>query len=266
MSDTLVQLDRRDDGIAVVTLAHGKVNSLSTEVLGQLAAVALSLTTDPARAVVVTGGPRIFAAGADIAEFAADPDPDRFAVAAPERVREVGRAFLDALNAVAAIPSVTIASISGFALGGGCELALACDLRIASTRARLGQPEILLGIIPGGGGTQRLARLVGPSRAKDLIFSGRQLTGAEACDMGLVDRLVDVDDLESATMSWAAEFAAGPRHALALAKAAIDGGIDGALDVGLLLEQDRFVDSFATSDAEVGIVSFLRDGPGRARF
>jgi len=266
MSDALVQLDRRDDGIALVTLAHGKVNSLSTEVLGQLAAVALSLTTDPARAVVVTGGPRIFAAGADIVEFAADPDPDRFSVASPDRVRDVGRAFLEALNAVALIPSVTIASISGFALGGGCELALACDLRIASTRARLGQPEILLGIIPGGGGTQRLARLVGPSRAKDLIFSGRQLTGAEAYAMGLVDRLVDVDELESATMSWAAEFAAGPLHALALAKAAIDRGIDTTLDAGLLFEQDRFVDSLATRDAQAGIASFLRDGPGKARF
>jgi len=266
MSEPLVLLDRRADGIAVVTLAHGKVNALSTEVLGQLLEVATTLTVDPARSVVVTGGPKLFAAGADITQFASDPDPDHFAVAAPERIREVGGAFLSALNAVAAIPSVTIASISGFALGGGCELALACDLRIASTRARLGQPEILLGIIPGGGGTQRLARLIGPSRAKDLIFSGRQLTGAEALDLGLVDRVVDPDELEGETMKWASSFATGPAHALALAKAAIDGGLEGSLDDGLRLEQDRFVDSFATPDAEVGVASFLRHGPGRATF
>ena len=260
MTEKLVLLERRDNGIATITLAHGKVNALSTEVLGQLEAHAASLIAEPARVVVVTGGPKLFAAGADISQFAADADPDHFQVAAPERVREVGGAFLTALNAVAAIPSVTIASISGFALGGGCELALACDLRIASTRAKLGQPEILLGIIPGGGGTQ------GPSRAKDLIFSGRQLSGAEAHDVGLVDRVVDPDQLEEATYRWAAEFAAGPQHALALAKAAIDGGLDGSLDDGLRSEQDRFIDSFATPDATAGISSFLRSGPGTARF
>ena len=266
MTDELVLLERRDDGIATITLAHGKVNALSTEVLGQIAAHAATLTADPARVVVVTGGPKLFAAGADITQFAANPDPDAFEVAAPDRVREVGGAFLDALNAVAAIPSVTIASISGFALGGGFELALACDLRIASTRAKLGQPEILLGIIPGGGGTQRLARLVGPARAKDLIFSGRQLSGAEALDIGLVDRVVDPDELEGATYRWAAEFAAGPRHALALAKSAIDGGLEGSLDDGLRLEQDHFVSSFATTDASAGVSSFLRSGPGKADF
>ncbi len=266
MTDELVLLERRDDGIATITLAHGKVNALSTEVLGQLGAHAAALTADPPGVVVVTGGPKLFAAGADIAQFAANPDPEAFEVAAPDRVCEVGGAFLDALNAVAAIPSVTIASISGFALGGGCELALACDLRIASTRAKLGQPEILLGIIPGGGGTQRLARLVGPARAKDLIFSGRQLSGAEALDIGLVDRVVDPDELEGATYRWAAEFAAGPRRALALAKSAIDGGLEGSLGDGLRLEQDRFVSSFATPDATAGISSFLRSGPGKADF
>jgi enoyl-CoA hydratase/carnithine racemase len=218
MSDeALVQLDRRDDGVAVVTLANGKVNALSTAVLGRLASVAAELTADPPGAVVVTGGPKLFAAGADISQFAADPDPASFAVAPPERVREVGGAFLAALDAVARIPRPTIASISGFALGGGCELALACDFRIASERAKLGQPEILLGIIPGGGGTQRLARLVGPARAKDLVFSGRQVTAAEALSMGLVDRVVAPDELGAATDGWAAELAAGPSAALAIA-------------------------------------------------
>jgi hypothetical protein len=165
----LVRLDRHDDGVAVVTLDNPKVNALSSALLNQLRDVARGLTDDPPRAVLVTGGPKVFAAGADIGEFGG-----------PDEARTVGTAFLEALEAVAAIPRPTIAAIGGYALGGGCELALACDLRIASERARLGQPEILLGIIPGGGGTQRLARLVGPSRAKELIFSGRQVGAEEA--------------------------------------------------------------------------------------
>jgi len=262
----LVTLERRDDGIAVVTLDNPKVNALSTAVLGRLREVAGQLTEDPARAVVVTGGPKLFAAGADITEFAENADPADFRIAPAERVREVGGAFLEALNAVAAIPSVTIASISGFALGGGCELALACDLRIASSKARLGQPEILLGIIPGGGGTQRLARLVGPSRAKDLVLSGRQVTADEALAMGLVDRVVEPEELEQATFDWAATFAAGPPRSIALAKAAIDEGLEGSLADGLRVEQDRFVESFGTPDATVGVASFLEHGPGKAAF
>src|SRR5690606_25497516 len=190
----------------------------------------------------------LFAAGADITEFAADPDPASFRIAPPERVREVGGAFLRALDAVAAIPTVTIASISGFALGGGCELALACDLRIASSRAKLGQPEILLGIIPGGGGTQRLPRLVGPSRAKDLILSGRQVDAEEALRIGLVDRVVEPDALDEAALEWALTFAAGPPASTALAKAAIDEGLSTDLATGLAIEQDRCVESFATAD------------------
>jgi len=159
-----------------------------------------------------------------------------------------------------------IASISGFALGGGCELALACDFRIGSTKAKLGQPEILLGIIPGGGGTQRLARLVGPAVAKDLIFSGRQVGAEEALHLGLLDRIVEPEDLEAASLAWAAELAAGPSEALALAKAAIDRGLEGTLAAGLDLEQDLFVEVFRTDDAGIGIASFLEHGPGKATF
>src|SRR5262249_37630535 len=153
-----------------------------TALLRQLETAALLLTDDPPGAVVVTGGDRLFAAGADISEFGG-----------PEEAAHVGGLFLAALNAVADIPRITIAAVSGFALGGGCELALACDLRIASTRAKLGQPEVLLGIIPGGGGTQRLPRLVGPSVAKDLICSGRQVDAEEALRIGLVNRVVEPD-------------------------------------------------------------------------
>lgn len=251
----LVELERRDDGLAVVTLNNPKVNALRSDLLTELRDVARGLADDPPRAVLVTGGPKVFAAGADISEFAG-----------PDEARTVGTCFLEALEAVAAIPRVTIAAVGGFALGGGCELALACDLRIASDRARFGQPEILLGIIPGGGGTQRLARLVGPSRAKDMIFSGRQVKADEALTMGLVDRVVPADDFEQAALDWALEFATGPSTVAGLAKAAIDRGLDTDLADGLRIEQDLFVESFTTEDSQIGVASFNEHGPGKATF
>jgi enoyl-CoA hydratase/carnithine racemase len=251
----LVHVDRRDDGVALVTLDNPKVNALSRELLGQLEAAAGGLAADPPGAVVVTGGDRIFAAGADIAEFGG-----------PEEARVVGGGFRRALDAVAAIPRCVIAAISGFALGGGCELALACDLRIASERAKLGQPEILLGIIPGGGGTQRLARLVGPAKAKDLVLTGRQVAADEALRIGLVDEVVPADELYPRALALAAELARGAVVAHELAKRAIDRGLEGPLDAGLALEQDLFAEVFATEDAGVGVASFLEHGPGKATF
>lgn len=255
MADELVHLTRRDDGVALVELDNGKANTLSGALLDQLGAVAAALTDDPPGAVVVTGRGRMFAAGAEIAEFGG-----------PDEAEAITAAFHAALDAVAAIPRVVIAAVNGFALGGGCELALACDLRIAADSARLGQPEILLGIIPGGGGTQRLARLVGPSRAKDLILTGRQVRAEEAATMGLVDRVVPADDLLDAALATAAELAAGPLTAHALAKQAIDGGLDGTLADGLALERALFVDVFRTEDAGIGVASFLEHGPGKADF
>src|SRR5690606_30505433 len=164
-----------------------------------------------------------------------------------------------------AIPRATIAAVNGFALGGGCELALACDLRVASPSARFGQPEILLGIIPGGGGTQRLARLVGPARAKDLILTGRQVDAEEAHRIGLVDRIAEGDAYEAA-LAWARELAAGPVLAQGLAKRAIDRGLDITLDGGLDLEQHLFAEVFGTDDARVGVASFKEHGPGKATF
>ena len=205
MSD-LVRVDRRPDGVAVVRLDNGKVNALSQELLRQLEAAAVGLRDDPPGAVVVTGGDRLFAAGAEISEFT-EPG-DAHLVVSQAEAETLGGAFLSAINAVADIPRVTIASISGYALGGGCELALACDLRIGSEKAKLGQPEILLGIIPGGGGTQRLARLVGPAKAKDLILSGRQVGAEEALAMGLVDEVVAPEELEAHVLAKAATFAA----------------------------------------------------------
>ncbi len=255
MAEPLVAVERRDDGVAVLRLQNGKVNSLSSKVLSELRDAAKSLTVNPPGAVVVVGSDRIFAAGADISEFAG-----------PDEARAIGRLFLEALNAVAAIPRVVIAAVAGPALGGGCELALACDLRVCSTGAKFGQPEILLGIIPGGGGTQRLARLVGPSRAKDLILSGRQVRADEALRIGLADEVVDPENLESRAFELAAAFAAGPVQAHAIAKRVIDAGLEGSLDVGLELEQDAFVEVFATDDARIGVASFLENGPGKAQF
>lgn len=255
MADTLVHLERRDDGVAVVRLDNPKVNALSAAVLGELEKVAVSLLDNTPGAVVITGGERVFAAGADISEFGG-----------PERAREVSDNFRRALDAVAAIPRPVIGAIAGYALGGGCELALACDLRVASAKAKLGQPEILLGLIPGGGGTQRLARLVGPARAKDLILTGRQVNAEEALRMGLVDRVVPHDELHAEALALAAQLAAGPGVAQAIAKRAIDEGLDGPLAVGLDLEQDLFVDVSATEDARIGVASFLEHGPGKATF
>ncbi|MEZ5238883.1 MAG: enoyl-CoA hydratase-related protein [Microthrixaceae bacterium] len=252
-----------DAGVHVLTLENPKVNALCVELLESLRTEALRIAAEEPRAVVVTGGPKVFAAGADITEFTGDGGPDRFEVAPPDSVRTIGRAFLEGLGAVARIPCPTIAAINGFALGGGCELSMACDLRIASSGARMGQPEILLGIIPGGGGTQRLARLVGPARAKDLVFSGRTVDAAEALEIGLVDRVVQGDATDAA-LEWAEELAAGPRHALAFAKRAIDAGSDPSLAEGLAVEQDLFVESFASPDAQVGIASFLDSGRGHA--
>ena len=254
-SAELVHLDRRDDGVALVTLDHPKVNSLSSALLADLHAVATSLTEQPPGAVVLTGSDRIFAAGAEISEFGG-----------PDDAAAIGARFRAALDAVAGIPRMVIAAVHGYALGGGCELALACDLRFASTKARFGQPEILLGIIPGGGGTQRLPRLVGASRAKDLILTGRQVGADEALAIGLVDRVVEPAELLDEALAYAAELARGPLAAHALAKRAIDVGLEGPLAAGLALEQEAFADVFRTEDSQTGVSSFLEHGPGQATF
>jgi enoyl-CoA hydratase/carnithine racemase len=251
----VVTVERRSDGVALVTLDRPKMNALSVAFLGRLRDVALELTADPPGAVVLWGGARIFAAGADVSEF---PEPDAAA--------RIAEAFHGATGALAALPRVTIAAITGYALGGGLELALACDLRVVSVDARLGQPEVLLGIIPGGGATQRLPRLVGVSRAKDLIYTGRQVSADEALRIGLADRVVARDAVLDEALSLAAGFASGPLEALAAAKRVIDGGGDEPLARALELEVEAFVSVSRTEDAAAGVTSFLEHGPGRARF
>lgn len=250
-----LQVERRADGVALIRIANGKVNSLSTTVLGELLEVVRSFEEDLPGAVVITGNGRMFAAGADIGEFGG-----------PEQAAKVAKAFREALDAVAELPRATIAAVDGFALGGGCELALACDFRIAGDHARFGQPEVLLGIIPGGGGTQRLARLIGTARAKDLVLTGRQVRAEEALEIGLVDEIVPAADLMDRALARAAELARGAVVAQGLAKRAIDAGVDETLTGGLDLEGELFEEVFETEDSQIGVTSFREHGPGKAKF
>ena len=253
--EDLVLLERRPDGVAVVTLNNPKVNALSQAMLARIKEIALDLTANPPGAVVITGGERIFAAGADISEFGGTAEGDR-----------IGLGFHSALDAVAAIPRFVIAVVSGYALGGGCELSMACDYRIAGEKAVFGQPEVLLGIIPGGGGTQRLPRLVGSSRAKEIVMTGRQVKSDEALRIGLVDEVVPNDQLHERAFALAAEVARGALQAHAAMKRAIDEGMSSTLADGLLLERQLFTDVFATDDSQIGVKSFLEHGPGKATF
>jgi enoyl-CoA hydratase len=256
MTDDLVLMERDADGVVFLRLNNGNMNPLSTALLGRLGDIAEQLGADGSvKAVVVAGGEKAFAAGADISEFSDQAG-----------ARVIERSFRRAFDAVAAIPRPVIAAIRGYALGGGLELACACDFRVAGEKARVGQPEILLGIIPGAGGTQRLARLVGPARAKELVWSGRQMRADEALAIGLVDRVVATDEVEHAARHWAAELAKGAVVAMGLAKRAIDRGLDGSLAAGLDLECEAFLEVFGTEDARTGVQSFLAHGAGKAKF
>jgi enoyl-CoA hydratase/carnithine racemase len=254
MAETFVTVERRPDDVALIRLDRPKANALSSAVLAQLHGVATTLHDDPPGAVVLWGGRRIFAAGADIVELG-----DSGAGA-------VGASFTEALGALASVPRATIAAVNGYALGGGLELALACDFRVCAEDSRFGLPEVLLGVIPGGGGTQRLPRLIGSSRAKELIFTGRQVRAEEALSIGLVNRAVAPDDVLQVALTWAAELAAGAVVAHSLAKSAIDEGLETTLAEGLALEQKAFVAVAGTEDAARGLASFRENGPGRATF
>jgi enoyl-CoA hydratase/carnithine racemase len=247
-----------EDGIGTIRLDRPPMNALSSQVQQEIREASHEATTRAdVRAVVVYGGPKVFAAGADVKEMAAWSYQEM-----------VGRsaALQAAFTSVARIPKPTIAAVTGYALGGGCELAMCCDLRIAGDNAKLGQPEILLGIIPGAGGTQRLPRLVGPARAKELIFTGRFVGAEEALHIGLVDRVVAPDDVYSEAMALARTLATGPAYALRAAKEAIDRGLEADLDTGLEIERVQFSALFATEDRAVGMASFIEHGPGKAEF
>jgi enoyl-CoA hydratase/carnithine racemase len=247
-----------DGGVGTIRLERPPMNALNRQVQEELRAVAgEAAERADVRAVVIYGGPKVFAAGADIKEMGQLGYADMAA-----RAEGLSSAF----TAVARIPKPVIAAVTGYALGGGCELALTADFRVAGDNAKLGQPEIQLGIIPGAGGTQRLARLVGPAKAKDLVFSGRFIGAEEALAIGLVDKVVAPDDVYTAAVEWARSYVDGPAHALRAAKAAIDGGLDGDLESGLRLESHLFAALFATEDKQIGMRSFVESGPGKAKF
>ncbi len=247
-----------EGGVGTIRLDRPPMNAFSRQVQEELKATAEEAARRAdVRSVIVYGGAKVFAAGADVKEMASMSYADMAPVA-----RRLSACF----GALSEIPKPTVAAITGYALGGGMEVALGCDRRIAAENAKLGQPEILLGIIPGGGGTQRLSRLVGPSRAKDLIYTGRMVGAREALDIGLVDEVVPAEDVYPAARKWAEQFANGPAVALAAAKAAIDGGLDVDLRSGLDLEATLFAGLFATDDGRAGMGSFVADGPGKATF
>lgn len=247
-----------EDGIGTIRLDRPPMNAISRQVQEELRAAAEEAAErHDVRAVVVYGGPKVFAAGNDVKEMVDWSYTD---------VVDVSRRLQDAVTAVARIPKPTVAAVAGYALGGGCELALACDFRVVGDNARLGQPEILLGIIPGAGGTQRLPRLVGPARAKDLIFTGRFVAAEEALAIGLVDQVVAPDDVYAAARRLVERYAKGPLYALRAAKEAIDGGLDVDLERGLELERLQFAGIFATRDRAAGMASFVEHGPGKAEF
>lgn len=253
-----VSLEVSGDGVGTVRIDRPPVNALNAAIITDIGeAVEAAAAEARIRSLIVTGGDEVFAAGADIKEMM-DFDP--------VTVYRYISAFQDVLTRLEQLPLVTIAAISGYALGGGCELALACDLRICTEDARLGQPEIGLGIIPGAGGTQRLPRLVGVGRAKELIYSGRMVSSDEAARIGLVNEVAPSGEAVARAGKVAARYAAGPGVALRAAKEAIQTGIETDIAAGLLIERQAFSNLFATEDQKTGMRSFVEEGPGKASF
>ncbi|MFJ8494272.1 enoyl-CoA hydratase/isomerase family protein [Streptomyces sp. NPDC094038] len=245
-------------GVGTLRLDRPPMNALDVATQDRVRELAgEAARREDVRAVVIYGGEKVFAAGADIKEM---QNMDHAAMVLRSRDLQ------DSFSAVARIPKPVVAAVTGYALGGGCELALCADFRIAADNAKLGQPEILLGLVPGAGGTQRLPRLIGPSKAKDLIFTGRMVKADEALAIGLVDRVVPAADVYTEAHAWAAKLAQGPAIALRAAKEAIDTGLETDLETGLAVERNWFAGLFATEDRERGMRSFVEEGPGKAKF
>jgi enoyl-CoA hydratase/carnithine racemase len=247
-----------EDGVGTIRIDRPKMNALNGQVQEEIRGAATEAAgRDDVRAVVLYGGEKVFAAGADIKEMAD--------LSYTDMVSRSG-ALQSAFTTVARIPKPVVAAVTGYALGGGCELALCADVRVAGEGATLGQPEVLLGIIPGAGGTQRLTRLVGPAKAKDLIFTGRFVSAEEALRIGLVDRVVPDDRVYAEARAWAGRFAGAASFALRAAKECVDRGLEVDLETGLELERVQFAALFATEDRTTGMRSFMAEGPGKAEF
>lgn len=234
--------------VATIKLDRPPLNVLNAEMLSQYAAACAQLAQqEEIRVVLVTGSDKCFAAGADLSEFAANAD----------RMSTLAVGVQDGIGAAALMPQPVVALVSGFALGGGFELALACDFRIAAESAIFSLPETTLGLIPGGGGTQRLARLVGPAKAKEIVWTGARFSAEEALAIGAVEEVVPASELQTRGIALAELLASRPRHALTAAKRVIDGGLAGDLKSGLALEAEEFGKIFAHPDAKEGVNAFL---------
>ena len=247
-----------DGAVGTIRLDRPKMNAISSQVTAELVACAVEARErDDVRAVVLYGGERVFAAGADIKEMAG---------LGYSQMVAWGTTLQEGFKVVARLPMPVVAAVNGYALGGGFELALTADFRVLGERAKVGVPEIQLGVIPGAGGTQRLTRLVGPARAKGMVFTGRHVEAAEALSLGIADLVVPDADAYPAAVELATRYAEGPAVALRAAKQAIDDGLELDLDAGLRLESALFAGLFATEDQQTGMTSFIQNGPGKARF
>lgn len=237
-------------GIATITLRRSeRLNALGVRLTAELlAALEAVEESGAARALILTGaGPRAFCTGADLKERAALDAAGRWAH---------NRAINDCANRLARMPIPTIAAINGLALGGGCEITLACDFRLAADHAEIALPEVGLGIIPGSGGTQRLPRLIGPTRAKELIFTGRRIAAAQALEWGLLSQVTPADELLPAARALAGEIARRSPLAVAYAKAAIDVGVESSIEQGLRYETAAIRAALASEDYRVGLAAF----------
>lgn len=247
-----------EDAVGTIRLDRPKMNAINGALRQELHDVAREAADrDDVRAVVIYGGERVFAAGADIKEMSGFSYADMVVW---------GTKLQETLAVVARIPKPVVAAVTGYALGGGFELALTADFRVLGERAKVGVPEIQLGIVPGAGGTQRLPRLVGSARAKSMIYTGRHVGSEEALAVGIADRVVPDADVYAAAREMAGQFVSGPAVALRAAKQAVDDGLELTLDAGLRLETALFTGLFGTDDQSAGMASFLENGPGKATF
>lgn len=240
----------QEQGLAIITINRPKAyNALCAELNDELEYILSILEKDSdVKAVILTGGRKVFAAGADVTEMA---NADTL------QAYQVGKMAHRVHDRLEELPYPTIAAINGPALGGGFELALACDFRIVGEKSILGLPEITLGVFPGGGGTQRLSKLIGPSRAKELIFQGNPISGAMALEMGVVNRVVPDDDVLEEAKKFAATMMQRPRVALSLAKASINNSVNFPLYVGKQLEKTHFAMVFSSRDQKEGLNAFI---------
>jgi enoyl-CoA hydratase/carnithine racemase len=250
MESTYTQLSLTIEGeVATITLRRPeRLNALGTRLTAELRAALEAVEAGAARALILTGaGERAFCTGADLKERAAIDDAGRWAH---------NRAMNDCANHLARLPIPTIAAINGLALGGGCEITLACDFRLAARHAEIALPEVGLGIIPGAGGTQRLPRLIGPTRAKELIFTGRRIDAELALAWGLVSQVTAAEELIPAASELATAIARRSPLAVAYAKAAIDVGIESSIEQGLRYETAAVRAALASHDYQIGLAAF----------